>query len=93
LLAHVDGHGGAVEAVEDLQDAGIDALRAVAGEGFFGDDVRLHPRQIQARLEAAVAAQISHGPAFLAKAPSVVFVDIHADVQSIEVAQQDQGHA
>src|SRR5215510_14553549 len=47
LLADIQGPAGLGEAVDCLQDTGVDALRAVAGERFFANDIGLEPHERQ----------------------------------------------
>src|SRR5258708_35790528 len=58
LLAHKDGKVVAVKAVDDLQNASINALGGVAGERLFGDNVRLEAHKPERRLNVFVTAQV-----------------------------------
>ena len=63
LLADVDGLGeeAAVEGVEDLEDAGVDAFGGVAGEGALGDDEGLDADELEVGPEVGVAADEGPG--------------------------------
>jgi hypothetical protein len=90
LLADVDGEAVGFEAVDDLQDARIDALVAGAGEGALGRDVGFEADELQRRLLRGISAHGGGGGGARLDAPGVLLVNVHTQVQRLELAQQQQ---
>ena len=55
LLTNVSGETVGVETIDDLQDAGVHAFGAVAGERAFGHDVELKSNKLERRLQGGIA--------------------------------------
>ena len=91
LLADVDGHLIGLECIDDLQDASIDALGVHAGEGFFGDDVRIDADKLQREAKFGVALDDGLSGGVEVEAGDVVLVDIDANVEVGDVAEEHEG--
>ena len=78
------------DAVDGLEDPGVDALRQVPGQGAFGGDQRFEADEGQGQWCPAASAEMSPGRASGPDPPRLVFVDVHAHMHLGEVAEQDE---
>src|SRR5581483_2850299 len=87
LLADVHRELVTVEAVQDLQDAGVDTLCAITGQRLLRHDEGLKTDELQRGLQPSVAAHKGKGRSAAAYTPRVVLVDIDTDVQLVYVSE------
>jgi hypothetical protein len=78
------------DAVDRLEDPGVDALRQVPGQGAFGGDQRLEADEGQSQRHPVPSAEMSPGRASGPDPTRLVFVDVHAHMEFGEVAEEDQ---
>ena len=90
LLADVKRLVGASNLIDDLQHAGIDALRIVSRERSFGDDHRLDADELERYFALLVAAGKRRGVNARAKTRQIRFVDIGPHAQLADVAKHDK---
>jgi len=90
-LPDIDRQSAALEAVKNLEDAGIDALGAVPGERSFGNDVGFDAPEFERRLKVRISPDEGEGLGIRANAPSIVLIDIDADDQFIDIAHEHEG--
>ncbi len=92
LLADVEGSVfGFGEAIDDLEDAGVDAFGAGAGEGGFGDDEGFDAFELERVRSGGVAFEEGGGGLAGADAHGVLFVDIDADLEGIDITEDEGG--
>ncbi len=89
LLADVNGKFWILESENHLQYAGIDALCAFAGEGFFWEDVGIDTYKLEGDSFFARPLQKSHGRAARTNSGGIGFIDIHAQLELRNVTQQN----
>src|SRR5690606_20495289 len=89
LLPDVETLATRVEFINDLQDAGVDALGVLPGEGAFGDDVRLYSDEFQGKFFLGGAFKGSPGLGTWLESRDVMLVDIDTDMQLVDVSQHD----
>jgi hypothetical protein len=77
---------GQLEAVDDLQHAGVDPLAAGAGEAGFGDDEGLNPDELEWNGIFAIAFDVGLRDHAWAYADGVLLINVTTDLQLIQIA-------
>lgn len=92
MLADIEGSVfGFGKAVNDLEDAGVDAFGAGTGEGGFGDDEGFDAFELERVRSSGVAFEEGGGGLAGADAHGVLFVDIDTDLEGVDVTQDEGG--
>ena len=90
LLAWEETGGGLIDAVDDLEDAGIDPFIGGSGQGDLGDDAGYEADEDEGLAGEVVAADDGGGGRAIADADGFVFIDIDPDVEGREIAHEDE---
>lgn len=91
LLADVEwAIRGFIELVDDLQDAGVDAFRAFAGEGFFGDDEWVDADKAQGDGLGGGAFEEGGGWGAGPDLRGILFIDVGAHLQHFHVSEDHE---
>jgi hypothetical protein len=90
LLADVDGETIGLEAIYDLQHARIHAFGAPAGERALRHDVGFEADKLERRLLGRIAAHCCDGVRAGLNAPGFLLVDVHAQAQRHQTAEEEQ---
>ena len=75
-----------------MQNAGVHAFGAFAGEGFFREDIRFDAHEGERDRLVAGSLDVGRGGSSRAHTPRAVLVDVGAQLQGAGVAEQDGFH-
>src|SRR6266850_6539367 len=81
LLPHIQRRVLVFHAIDDLQNTCIHTFGAIACQRLFGDHVRLEAYELQIDFKRTVAPWRRHARDTTPDAPSIVLIQIHANMQ------------
>ena len=92
LLTDVEGFAlGLFEVEDDLEDAGVDAFGAFAGEGFFGNDEGVDADEGEGEAGGGIAFEVGGGGAAGLDEGGILFIDVGSDLEAIDIAEDHEG--
>src|SRR5713101_9537115 len=91
LLSHIKRSVLVLNPVNDLENARVYALCAVAREGLFGDHIRFEADELQGNSYRTVSTRRRSRRCSPAHTPGIVLIYIHTDVQRSDTSKNHEG--